>query len=339
MLSSVNKGASFHRCYFASVANFTMASFAGRQEFQYLLPLKQRFTGAASFVETVFGDKTYFVGNSFQEPVDFALAQFSHAAIFSSRLIALGAYQNQQKVTAEKEKQSPQQEIQKLKNLQANKLGPDLCLEDVFFECPELVRFEDFDLRRSTVTGTNLRRVYFHNVRWPRRGSRLVLYDEIRTPSLDLSKREALRLLYRDLKANAEDSRDYDVAGDFYYAELDLARRYHASLLRRVMLSAFCLAAGYAERPMRAFLFFVLLVVLFTYLLNHPAAIFSTEETKVVLLSPIEAFAHSVRAVFLRPFFFQPESKYANLVSLLANIAGPLQLAFLFISLRRRFKR
>ena len=84
------------------------------------------------------------------------------------------------------------------------------------------VIFEDFDLSRTTLEGTVVRRIRFRGVRWQRRRSRNVVYDELKPTPPDP---ETLRLLYRDLKSSLEDDRDYGNASDFYYGEMEIARK------------------------------------------------------------------------------------------------------------------
>lgn len=59
------------------------------------------------------------------------------------------------------------------------------------------------------------------------------------------------RRVFRDLKANLEDQRDYPDAGDFYYAEMEIRRR-QSDWIRKVLLWVYWVVCGYGEKPLRA---------------------------------------------------------------------------------------
>lgn len=321
--SSFKETADFLRAEFRSGANFQLVrieeanfvwtGFSGTRTYKYESPLKSEFQGAATFFGAFFRSRTYFAANTFSHALDLSRCQFGDATLFSSMGTAAQT--------------------------------PYLCFEDVLLEQAEKVRFENFDLRCTSFAGTNLRHVRFHNCNWPRKDNRIAVYDELKPEPSDA---ETLRFLYRDLKGNLEGARDYELAGDFYYAEMETARRHHPNKIWQLVLTLFWVTAGYAERPLQAFLVFCGLVALLAVLFLLPSASFwfeqpATERGVELIrhwhLSPLEALAHSIRSVFLRPYFFQPESWWAHFVTLAGNIMGPIQLAFLVIALRRRFRR
>jgi hypothetical protein len=189
-------------------------------------------------------------------------------------------------------------------------------------------------------------------VAWPRIASRVCLYDEqlnrastgerivLRDEKQD---REAIRVLYCDLKINFEAAGESSGAGDFYYSEMELVRRDHPRETTRWLLSVYWFLAGYGERPVHALLVFIGMIVCLAILFLVPWAGFTFELTPHNTvnwhLSPLDALGHSVRVVFLRTPVFSPQTKWAHAFTLVGNIAGPIQLTLLAIALRRWLRR
>jgi uncharacterized protein YjbI with pentapeptide repeats len=312
--------ADFRGVRFRQSADFTMAIFRGKDFFLYGSPFKLKcIDAAATFFEASFEGAAYFSACSFNNVVDFELSQFHDSAIFA---------------------------------LNRTPGSPKLCFEGVVCESPERVSFDRFDASSTTFLHTDLRKIRFHSVNWPRFDSRVCLYDEQRNRAAtgerlvlvnEQQDRESIRLLYRDLKVNLESSGDWVGAGDFYYAEMELARRYDSNKTNRWLLWTYKFLAGYGERPLQALSILggLLLVLSVLFLLPWSSFTFELTPHNVVdwHLSPTEAFSHSLRAIFLRSPFFQPQTKWANGWTLIGNIVGPIQLALLAIALRRWLRR
>jgi uncharacterized protein YjbI with pentapeptide repeats len=313
--------ANFQSARFQSSVDFTMALFQGKDFFLYGSPFKLKcIDAAATFFEATFEDAAYFVACGFDNVVDFELARLRDAAVFTLA-------------------RPPDQK-------------PKLCFEGVVCEHPERVSFDRFDVGSTTFLHSDLRDIRFHNVAWPRTASRIRLYDEQKDreaggervvfvdPKQDL---EAIQLLYRDLKVNFEGVGDWVGAGDFYYAEMEMARRNHPLKSTRWLLSVYWFLAGYGERPLHALLIFFGLILCLSILFLLPWASFTFEPTPHTTvkwhLGALEAFGHSLRAVFIRAPFFQPQSKLAHALTLMGNIVGPIQLTLLAIALRRWLRR
>jgi hypothetical protein len=68
--------------------------------------------------------------------------------------------------------------------------------------------------------------------------------------------------LYRQLKANYEEERDFKRVGDFHYGEMEMHRR--GSPWRQWLpfswLNLYRVLSGYGERPLRAFIWLLLLI-------------------------------------------------------------------------------
>jgi uncharacterized protein YjbI with pentapeptide repeats len=309
----------FRAAGFQDFVDFTMALFQGKGVFVYGSPFKFKCIDAAgTFFEASFKGAAYFVACGFDNVVDFELAQFRGAAVFT---------------------------------LARPPGNPKVCFEGVVCEDPERVSFDRFDISRITFLNTNLQKIRFHNVAWPRTASRIALYDEQQNRAAsgerllrdEKQDREAIRILYRDLKMNFDAAGDWVAAGDFYYAEMEIARRRHPRRTTRWLLSLYWFLAGYGERPVHALLVFIGMIVCLSILFMLPWAGFTVELTPHNTvnwhLSPLEAIGHSVRAVFIRAPFFQPQTKWAHAFTLTGNIAGASQLTLLAIALRRWLRR
>ena len=353
-------GVVFESSLFESEASFVGTEFAGTVELEFI-PTAGIHGSSASFHRTVFQERVAFAANKFGGPVTFVQTHFAGPTLFTGRTLqsplAIGVLPSEQPQPSESQHVSPPEtggiRLEKpfrkpsrgfgphdVKSTNSQEAQSSLWLTDAFFQQPDRVRFESFDLRRSSFEGTNVRQIRFHNCQWPRKGRFVVIFDELRENG---PGSETLRLLYRDLKANLEDARDYEAAGHFYYAEMEVSRRNHPKIQWRALLTAFWLLSGYAERPFYTAVVLSVILLVFAGVSMVPACTFSYEMAGEVFnshsLSAAEALGHSVRVLLLRPLFFQPETKLAHAIALAGNIIGPLQVALLFIGLRRYFRR
>jgi hypothetical protein len=159
------------------------------------------------------------------------------------------------------------------------------------------------------------------------------------------------RRVFRDLKANLEDQRDYPEAGDFYYAEMELRRR-QAGWFRKPLLFLYWLVSGYGEKPMRSLIAFLAIVLVLAggfkntwFTLGQPVSWheYDPAPTNQRAFRPAanEAIGQALKSVVLqqRGGYLVPDSPWAHHLTLLANIVGPIQLSLFFLAMRRRFRR
>jgi hypothetical protein len=114
---------------------------------------------------------------------------------------------------------------------------------------PDVITFRGADLKKCQFLDTDLRKVQLVDITWPqtaptdgnkivtrfawlrigqRLGQRVVVYDEIAPVESGAGSTRPwpkLERLYRELKQNHEDRRDYDRAGDFHYGEKEIRRQ------------------------------------------------------------------------------------------------------------------
>jgi uncharacterized protein YjbI with pentapeptide repeats len=86
------------------------------------------------------------------------------------------------------------------------------------------VRFEKANLRQTSFLDTDLERIHFRDVKWPRKGRRQVLWDEFLHKG-GQSDYEKVAENYRQLVINYEAKRDFDTAEDFHIDEMEMCRK------------------------------------------------------------------------------------------------------------------
>lgn len=358
--SKFYESASFIDTLFNGETEFSGANFDGKVDFlraKFNFPVdfsdatfgieayfsKTRFGAKAEFVGTRFNGRTYFFSSTFEDIGVFSRTQFADSAFFSL---------------------SPRQVT-----------APRIMFENVLMDRPERIKFENFNFGKTTFMGTNLRSITFHNPQWTHfspwstwlnlsyqsiLGTRIVLNDE--TCGYLEKNPEALRILYRDLKANFEDAKDYSDAGDFYYSEMEIRRkilRINESRIWRFFrrflspYTLYWLVCGYGERPLRALMVFIFLLFGFAsiYSFSQRQFIYDAGTAGPAMVKyfkgPVDlnfrdSIEYSLRSLTLQHSeHIKPHSDdaLARRLTLTENILGPLQLGLFFLAMRRRFRR
>jgi hypothetical protein len=217
------EGANFHGATFTEEANFVNAT----------------FTKEATFSEVEFGKGADFARVTFGESIDFHGARFSGRTFFTGR-----------------------QESAQASYIFAHTM---VDFRQVLINPPDVIAFLRADLTRCQFLDTDLRKVQLIDIKWPRKGGRVIVYDEIARvdhiaggtpPWLQLER------LYRELKQNYEDRRDYERSGDFHYGEKEM-RRKNPDTARdlRFFFTLYWLVSGYGERYLRPLVWAGLLFV------------------------------------------------------------------------------
>ena len=103
------------------------------------------------------------------------------------------------------------------------------------FEPGSSLTFQDCNLSRAKFAESDLTRIEFDRVTWASRRGRTVIYDELIWRDKGEGSPEAVKRLYRQLKTNYEEKKDYKCVGDFHYGEMEMHRL--ASPWRRHFLS------------------------------------------------------------------------------------------------------
>jgi uncharacterized protein YjbI with pentapeptide repeats len=228
--------ASFTGAAFSVGVHFILATFSGVAHF-----VAAKFNGIASFNSVTFSGAANFSGAQFHERADFRWATFSGRTHFAGRE---GSDQTGYIFA-----------------------GAEVDFREVVIASTDAVAFEDADLTKCQFQGTDLRKLHLIGVTWPQKGRRTIIYDETapgNSEEGDGGPRpwSQLERLYRELKQNYEDRRDYERAGDFHYGEKEM-RRQNPETPRglRLFLWLYWLFSGDGERYLRPLLWAGLLFV------------------------------------------------------------------------------
>jgi hypothetical protein len=228
--------------------------------------------------------------------------------------------------------------------------GVEVDFSDVKIDPLDAVAFRDADLSECRFLGTDLRKAEFTKVKWARIVNgfgirRVGVYDEVLL--LETKERGSwfqIEQLYRQLKQNYEDRKDYERAGDFHYGEKEMRRiNPKTGWGLWIFLTLYCWVSGYGERYLRPLLWAVGLLLLSTagYVWWGLSL---AKGTASVLHWPngwdwLRAGFYSLRVMFLlKPDDFFPVG-YAKLVHTGETLLGPLLIGLFALALRQRLKR
>ena len=357
--ASFGKLAAFNETNFRGEINFIGVNFRGAVEF-----VKTSFSNESVFIEATFSERTYFPRATFSEKTDFRGATFSGEVHFQGATFRDLADFSQTVFTGSVKLSyatfhgmavfagyAPDEQGQ-LENAPAGRIfaGVEVDFTRVRLAPLDAVSFRNADLRKMRLLDTDVRKIEFTSVRWPKKIGKTCVYDEKhyddvlyqglreqRPPGGDLLfmrdwKQRVpygkLERLYRELKQNHEDRKDYAQGGDFHYREKEMQRRSPKTTRgRRLLLTLYKTFGGYGERvgpPLGSFLIL---------------AFFSFVFYAAMSADPVEAALHSIETAFLfRPDV--PEGMQAwRFVQILQTILSPIFLGLLALAIRQRVKR
>jgi uncharacterized protein YjbI with pentapeptide repeats len=314
-----NGVASFTAATFSARVFFLLARFSGRAYFS-----SAKFYGVASFSAATFGTGASFSGAQFPEKANFRWATFLGRTLFDGRE---GGPQTGYIFT-----------------------GAEVDFREVMTDSADAIAFQEADLTKCQFQGTDLRKVQLVGIKWPRKGWRTVVYDDI-APIIaaDGNARpwSQLERLYRELKQNYEDRRDYERAGDFHYGEKEMRRQNpNTAWGLRFFLTLYWLFSGYGERYLRPLLWAGLLCVGSTIGYMWWGLRFKDGSSGLAWTYPwinpwdwLRAAYYSFRVMtLLKPDDWVP-LRYAQLVNTFQTLFGPIFLGLFALALRQRLKR
>jgi uncharacterized protein YjbI with pentapeptide repeats len=317
--------AHFTSVRFNEEADFTTAQFVARGLFDAVV-----FTGRAKFFNTSFLGGAVFSGAKFLDGADFEETRFKIWASFRS------ASFRQRTLFAAKQDRSITMPIF---------VGVEVDFTNVLIDPPDALTFLEADFRRCRFQDTDLRGVSIIGAMWPRipgwLEDRIGIYDEIGPlePGLDMPWVRIERV-YRELKQNYEDRRDYERAGDFHYGEKEMRRQNPETRLDlKVLLGLYRLAGGYGESFLPPLFWLVVLLLgsaagylYFGLLPSGGKLLLSLAGWKQVLL-------YSLRVMtLLRPDDLTPLG-YGKLINTGQSLLGPVLIGLMALAVRQRLKR
>ncbi len=367
--------ASFNEAYFIEAMfngkiSFSGASFKGRTSFA-----ESGFGDRASFSGAVFSDFAAFSGCRFDQNTDFGSASFETVdfretvfprADFTKASFKDADFWGAKLSEADFRWSRMERAVFNMSKIGlANFEGADF--GQAHFEWTELeradfsrstvfgnVRMEHVDLTRASFIESDLRNFLFLRCKWPEGKGRRMLFDEASG-----KPRELVGDLYSQLCKRSRDEGDHQAASDWHYGRMEMFRK--SGAWRRIFplsltnLYRFC--CGYGGKPFRALVILFLLLALFSAIMNYSGlvpnslqaqnmaadmgienvrqvSVLSLERYKLLWINSLE------RAMFVGEPSFVPATFGGSLVTnLFTHFLIPLQLFFLALSIRNRFRR
>jgi hypothetical protein len=319
-------GDNFARFVFPTIANFYEATFSERAYFG-----GATFSKDADFYEATFSEDADFGGATFSKGATFGGATFSERATFSEATFSGSTLFSGRPGDA-----------------QANHIfaGTAVDFREVVINPPDVITFLGADLTTCHFLDTDLRKVQFVDVKWPQKGQRVLVYDEIASIETEDRHRRPwfqLERLYRELKQNYEDRRDYERAGDFHYGEKEMRRQNPDTAGGlRFFLRLYWLFSGYGERYLRPLFWAGLLFVGSTIGYMWWGLRLKTGEVKLAWANGwdwLQGAYYSFRVMtLLKPDDWIPLG-YAHVINTFQTLLGPLFLGLFALALRQRLKR
>ena len=311
--------ANFRKAEFEGEVNFGRAEFKEEADFS-----EAEFEGEANFCRAEFEEEAYFYTTTFHD-ADFSFAIFKGETVFSrARFKAAADFRGG--VDKEEDDQEDDQE----KEYELFSREDDTLFLRVMFEKPELVYFYRVNLSRCRFLDTDLKSVNFIGITdWHQEGWRAALYDEIND---DSSKSyPELMELYRQLKQNYEERRNWEVAGHFHFGQMMMQLRQkwqEGKIAASLILQVYRILGGYGVRYGRIMLWILGMIVGFGLLYSFKGSV-----------NFGEAMLHSLGYMTFRGIIAdQGIDKLFPWPIAIQSLFGPVLVALLILALRRRFK-
>lgn len=341
----------FNGIDFPGEVDFSEAAFEGQARFDGV-----RFEHEAEFAAARFAQSASFVSASFPDGGDFQGATFEGPACFSGATLD--------------------------KKMRFAGIGNECFLNKCYFDKLTLLddaklSFSSVSLRRASFLDTNLDLVTLRGVKWERKETNRVwlrrtykLWDEFREFDNPPRPYENIAENYRQLVLNYERSRDYEVAEDFHFGEMEMRReRYWAGPGRPqyfewAAYSLYRVSSLYGTSYWRALSGLFLLVTAFSWIFlasGFRLSKDSGEEVRPLIKYAAcltqcgglswESFKHWLRdsaaalqftlsiVTFQKDRFYEPVGSLSRFSLSMAVFLITSQLALLILAIRRRFKR
>ena len=347
--ASFLQGVNFVRATFGKGAYFFGAVFGREADF-----FSATFRDRAGFREAIFGDRADFDTVTFGRGANFSETTFGARATFRQTEFLGGTL-----FAAKHQDGAPPIPIF---------AGTEVDFRQVSCDPPDAITFREADLRQCRFLDTDLRKVQLIGVEWPLIPSRLSwvgglhesdeavtpasrsrigVYDEVASAEDEgLWSWPRVERLYRELKQNYEERRDYHRAGYFHYGEKDARRRDPAnSFGLRFLLTLYWWVSGYGDRIFRPILwaFGLFAICTFGYLWCGLTPTAQASGVEPLCLSNPLSWIDAGLYSFQTMTFFQPEefvlTRFARLMYISQSLLGPLFLVMFGVAVWQRVRR
>lgn len=319
--SAESPGAVFNSATFDAQTLFIAAHFLTKATFD-----SSKFKSSPIFDETLFREEANFRGVVFEQGAEFTETSFGSIGRFSSSSF-LG-----RTVFASLPSQPPIFS------------GTEVDFRNVEMKPLDAVIFRDADLSKCRFYNTDLREVEMTGVTWLRRRNRQMVYDEVAsTSSFEATSPFGIERLYRQLKRNYEERRDYERVGDFHYGEKEMRRKNKQTpVANRFFLNLYWIVSGYGERYLRP-LFSAAIVLIGSTFLYLRLGIYPKSGTIALQLNSLSHWArvthYGLRIMTLLKSDDLVPSQEASWVNTIQSIFGPILIGLFVLALRQRLKR
>ncbi len=365
--------ANFVKAQFSSEAWFNDAQFSGEANFS-----SAKFSGEAGFVDAKFSGEASFHHAQFTWGESFSGAQFFGEAIFFDIQFSVAADFSYAKFSGEtlfKDAQfSGEADFSYAQfSGEANFINAEFSgqadFQDLTMAEKALLTFDHVDLHNCHFFRTDISRLEFSNVKWPRRrklfGKNLLFRRAVADELDPVSEEwEEVGNIYRGLQVNYTNHNRYADASHFYVAEMDINRKTNREWRYLIPSWFYRKVSLYGQSYLRPFMWLMLVLLLFPAIIlwggiNPSAAsdvAFGQQESisYTFSLNPADCFLfQGLDGDYWTVFFknisfltFSREKLSAILLSpfqeALAGLQIPLivtLIAFFLLALRRQFKR
>ena len=375
--ATFSKDVDFSNATFVKGSNFTWVNFFGRAFFSeakfkegakanfvkaifhnWAVFIEAEFSGENDFSAATFYDDAVFILATFTQPAEFYASRFCKQASFSQTKFTEGADFSWAGFLGRTEFIGREKEDKKVIPIFSSGKG-EVNFTGVSLDSSQKLIFRNANLTKCILEQTDLRKVELTGVIWPKTEEqfrtcgiswqkpiwRYLVYDEIRALKKgETRKWEYIERIYRELKQNYEDCRDYERAGDFHYGEKEMRRRNPStSLLLKFLLTLYCWASGYGERYVRPLVWAFGLMVVCTVGYLY----FGIETAKGGSRLALENWKDWFRVglyslqvmALLKPAYFIPLGTKAIFVKFIQSVLGPLFFGLFALAVRQRLKR
>jgi uncharacterized protein YjbI with pentapeptide repeats len=339
--ANFNTKVDFSQVTFSKVCNFSGATFAGKADFsQATFKEEPIFVSAIFKKESIFYHAMFFAGanfdaTTFEERVDFRLSVFGGASfeetLFKGKKVDF-RFSSFQGRTLFKGKEE---------NFPVFLGVDEVNFQRVIIDPPEALTLLDADLQKCKFLDTDLRKAQFIGVIWPKiYGKRYGVYDEIALLEGSWSRVEEL---YRQLKQNYEDRRNFERAGNFHYGEKEMRRRNPETPLGlRFLLNLYRWVSGYGEKCLPPLYWMGGLIVAITF--GYLALGIRLKEINQILTFTINDWLRTLLYSFEVMFLLKPDALiplglWANFLKALETILGPIFIGLFALAVRQKLKR
>ena len=333
--SQFNTPTTFIDAVFVGDANFGSFSPMSTTKFERAVFLRSKFMRPASFREVVFAKDSDFVAAEFNELCDFNFARFEgetrfdqvrfhKAAIFSGcKLEAIVTFRGR--------------EGEPVFFGEAN-------FANILLERKDVLRFVQVDLSRVRFHDSDVLKMEFVGSRWARIGNRVGIYEEILLSQKDsVASLHDVETLYRELKQNHEERRDFARAGDFHVGEKEMRLRNQQTPVNlRVLLALSKITSQYGESFLKP-LFWLIGIIVYVALFSILGGLTETNSKRFLDIFAISDWGKAILFAFDKCFhlpgeYFVPYES-VRVLQTLAGIMGPLLIALLALAIRNKLRR